>query len=126
MRNDDSLVLELRYGNVSMLLTGDIGREVEQQLIPTLDLLPTVVLKVAHHGSATSSALSFIDRVHPAIALIGVGRGNLYGHPVRPVLERLQATGAAIFRTDLEGQIDVVTDGRTLKVETWSGRRLKR
>jgi len=59
-----------------MLLTGDIGRDVERQLLPTLDLLPTVVLKVAHHGSATSSEASFIEQLHPAIALIGVGRAN--------------------------------------------------
>jgi competence protein ComEC len=126
VRNDDSLVIELRYGQVSMLLTGDIGREVEQQLLSTLDLLPTVVLKVAHHGSSTSSAAPFLEKVHPAIALIGVGRANPSGHPVPAVIERLQLVGAAVFRTDQEGQIDVVTDGREVRVRTWNGRRYKR
>ena len=126
VRNDDSLVIELRYGQVSMLLTGDIGRDVERQLLPTLDLLPTVVLKVAHHGSATSSEASFIDQLHPAIALIGVGRANPYGHPVPAVLERLHQTGTAVFRTDQEGQIDVIADGREVQVRTWNGRRFQK
>ena len=115
VRNDDSLVLELRFGEVSMLLTGDIGHDVERELLPSLDLLPTVVLKVAHHGSGTSSAAAFVQRVKPAIALIGVGRANPYGHPVPSVLERLQEVGAEVFRTDRDGQIQVTTDGRDLR-----------
>jgi competence protein ComEC len=122
VRNDDSLVMELRYGEVSMLLTGDIGREVERELLPALDLLPTVVLKVAHHGSGTSSAAEFVERVKPSIALVGVGRANPYGHPVPYVLERLQNAGAEVFRTDLEGQIYVSTDGKALEVMTYTGR----
>ena len=125
-RNDDSLVIELRFGQVSMLLTGDIGRDVEQQLLPALDLLPTVVLKVAHHGSATSSAATFVEHVRPAIALIGVGRANPYGHPVPAVLERLRQAGTAVFRTDQEGQIEVTTDGREVRVKTLSGRRFRK
>ncbi len=123
VRNDDSLVLELRFGRVSVLLTGDISREVEGALLTALDLLPTVVLKVPHHGSATSSGAAFIAAVAPAIALIGVGRGNPYGHPVGRVLERLQAAGADVYRTDQDGQVDVATDGRTVAVSTWTGRR---
>lgn len=126
VRNDDSLVLELRFGTVSMLLTGDIGRGVERDLLPTLDLLPTRVLKVAHHGSGTSSAAEFVDEVRPAVALIGVGRGNPYGHPLPAVLARLHGVGAAVFRTDRDGETGVVTDGRVVQVETWTGRRLAR
>jgi len=122
VRNDDSLVVELRHGDVSMLLTGDIGREVEATLLPTLDLLPTVVLKVAHHGSGTSSSAAFLDHVRPAIAVISAGRANPYGHPIAPVLDRLRRAGADVFRTDQDGAIDVVTDGHTLHVETFSGR----
>lgn len=122
VRNNDSLVLELRYQEVSMLLTGDIGREIEQELMPRLDLLPIVVLKVAHHGSATSSSGSFLNKVKPAIALIGVGRSNLYGHPVREVLDRLHLTGAIVFRTDIDGAIDVITDGSNIEVRTRLGR----
>lgn len=123
VRNDDSLVIELRYGQVSVLLTGDIGREVEQALIPTLDLLPIVVLKSPHHGSGTSSSKAFIDAVRPAVVLISCGRGNPYGHPVPYVMERYRAVDALVFRTDLEGQIEVVTDGNRVEIDTFTGRR---
>lgn len=118
VRNDDSLVLELRYGRVSMLLTGDIGREVEQALIPTLDLLPIVVLKSPHHGSGTSSSQEFIDAIKPRLVLISCGRGNPYGHPLPYVLERYRTVGAYVARTDLDGQIDVTTDGVQLSLNT--------
>jgi competence protein ComEC len=121
VRNDDSLVIELRYGDVSIVLTGDIGKEVEQSLLSTLDPRPLVVLKVPHHGSATSSTAAFLEKLHPAVAIIGVGRANPYGHPVPAVLDRLHTAGARVFRTDRDGQIDVVTDGRALHVETFGG-----
>jgi competence protein ComEC len=108
-----------------VLLTGDIGREVEQQLLSTLALAPTVVLKVAHHGSATSSSQAFLETLRPRVALIGVGRANLYGHPVPHVLGRLHDVGAEVFRTDLDGQIEVVTDGRQVGVRTFMGRTLE-
>ena len=116
VRNDDSLVIELRYGQVSMLLTGDIGREVEQALIPTLDLLPIVVLKSPHHGSGTSSSQEFIEKLKPRVVVIGVGRANPYGHPVPHVLERYEASGCDVFRTDRDGQIEVETDGPRLRI----------
>ena len=124
VRNDDSLVIELRYGQVSMLLTGDIGREVEQALLPTLDLLPIVVLKSAHHGSGTSSSAEFVAAIKPAVVVISCGRGNAYGHPVPYVLDRYRAVNAQIFRTDQEGQIEVTTDGQRLQVETFTKRRV--
>ena len=76
VRNDDSLVIELRFGQVSMLLTGDIGREVEQSLIPTLDLLPIVVLKSPHHGSGTSSSEEFVETIQPRLVLISCRPGE--------------------------------------------------
>ena len=117
VRNDDSLVLELRYGRVSMLLTGDIGREVEEALLPTLDLLPIVVLKSAHHGSGTSSSEQFVSRIKPRLVVIGCGRANPYGHPLPYVLDRYKAVGAEIARTDLDGQIEVTTDGLQLSLK---------
>jgi competence protein ComEC len=123
VRNDDSLVIELRYGQVSMLLTGDIGREVEQALIPTLDLLPVVVFKSPHHGSGTSSSQEFMDAVKPDVVVISSGRGNSYGHPVPSVLDRYQRAGAGIFRTDQDGQVELSTDGQSLEVATFTGRR---
>ncbi len=112
VRNDDSLVMELRYGEVSMLLTGDIGQEVERELIAKLDLLPTVVLKSPHHGSGTSSSEAFIQAIKPARA-DQLRTGNPYGHPLPYVLDRYRAVGAEVFRTDRAGQIEVMTDGES-------------
>ena len=100
VRNDDSLVIELRFGQVSMLLTGDIGSDVERQLLGSLDLLPIVVLKSPHHGSGTSSSDLFIAAIKPALVLISCGRANPFGHPVPPVLARYKAIGAEVLRTD--------------------------
>ncbi|MCC7033021.1 MAG: DNA internalization-related competence protein ComEC/Rec2 [Acidobacteria bacterium] len=123
VRNDDSLVLELRHGEVSVLLTGDISREVEQQLVPGLDPLPTVILKSPHHGSATSSSARLLAHLRPAAVIISAGRGNPYGHPVPAVLERYTNVGAPVFRTDRDGQIELVTDGHTVEVTTYTGLR---
>jgi competence protein ComEC len=124
VRNNDSLVIELRFGRVSVLLTGDIDRAVEHELAALLEGGRLVVLKVPHHGSATSSSPALLEALRPAIALIGVGRGNPYGHPAPWVLGRLHDAGAEVFRTDLDGQIDVVTDGERIEVSTWTGRRV--
>jgi competence protein ComEC len=118
VRNDDSLVMELRFGGVSALLTGDIGRDVERMLLPSLDLLPTVILKSPHHGSGTSSSEAFIDAITPAVVVIGVGRANPFRHPLPEVLDRYRAAGARVLRTDRDGQIDITTDGRRLSVAT--------
>src|SRR4029078_2875819 len=119
VRNDDSLVLELRFGQVSMLLTGDIGRDVEASLLPTLDLLPIVILKSPHHGSGTSSSDEFIRAIKPRVVLISCGRGNPYGHPVQEVIDRYKSAGARVLRTDLSGQIELATDGQAVFVETF-------
>ncbi len=121
VRNDDSLVIELRYGEVSVLLTGDVSRAVESGLVEAMDLLPTVVLKSPHHGSSTSSSMPFLLRLRPAAVLVSAGRGNLYGHPTRDVLSRYAAVGAPVFRTDRDGQIELVTDGESLEVTTFTG-----
>jgi competence protein ComEC len=124
VRNDDSLVIELRYGQVSMLLTGDIGRAVEQALIRTLDLLPIVILKSPHHGSGTSSSEEFIHAIRPRVVLISCGRANPYGHPLPYVLDRYTSAGSEIFRTDRDGQIELSTNGRDIEVDTFTGRQL--
>lgn len=123
VRNDDSLVLEVRYGAVSVWLTGDVSRVVEQDLLAVADPRRLNVLKVAHHGSLTSSAPNWIARLRPAAVLISAGRGNLYGHPAPAVVARFTTAGAAVFRTDEDGQIDLTTDGRSLEVTTFTGRR---
>jgi competence protein ComEC len=123
VRNDDSLVIEVRYGQVSLVLTGDISRVVEAGLAGSMDLLPVVVLKSPHHGSNTSSSMPFLLRLRPAAVLVSAGRGNPYGHPTGDVLARYAAVGAHVFRTDRDGQIELATDGQSLEVATFTGLR---
>jgi len=122
VRNDDSLVLELRWRDVSILLTGDIGRSVEAALGPTIPAAPLCVIKVAHHGSLTSSTREFVTAIHPRVAVVSAGRANHFGHPAPEVLERYGAAGAEVFRTDLDGAITVDSDGTSIEVRTFSGR----
>jgi beta-lactamase superfamily II metal-dependent hydrolase len=120
-RNDDSVVLELRLGAVSLILPGDIGPGVEATLADALAPSALRVLKAAHHGSRTSSTAAFLDAVHPAIVLASAGRGNRHGHPDSAVVTRVRDRGAAFYRTDRDGAIAVDTDGRSLRVTTCAG-----
>jgi competence protein ComEC len=108
--NDTGIVGRLQYGNNSILLTGDISKSVERRLIFT-SVLDADVLKVAHHGSKTSSAEEFINAVSPDTVVIQVGRNNRYGHPTQEVLDRLAALDTVIFRSDVDGDIRFVSDG---------------
>ena len=124
VRNDDSEVIELVYGGVSFVFTGDIGREVERTIAPIFTRSPIRILKVPHHGSATSSSQLFLDALRPDIAVISAGRGNPFGHPAPTVLERYKNIGAAIYRTDKDGAVIVETDGTTVRAVTFNGRTL--
>jgi competence protein ComEC len=106
--------------NVSFLLTGDITEVGESALVASGSDLQTTVLKVAHHGSMTSTSLDFLERAKPTIDVISVGAGNRYGHPVPEILERLD--GGLILRTDEQGDVILSTDGRHLWLETQRGR----
>ncbi len=117
-KNNDSLVLRLRYGRHAFLLSGDIERPIERRMLADEELAPATVLKVAHHGSKTSTTEEFLTSVQPAFAVISVGLDNSYGHPHPDVLDRLAAHHAAIFRTDRDGLISIRTDGRRLSLET--------
>jgi competence protein ComEC len=123
VRNDDSLVLEVRYGAVSVWLTGDITRAVEAALLPAVEGGRVVVVKAAHHGSLTSSAADWVRALQPAAVLMSAGRGNLFGHPAPAVVERYARAGAAIFRTDADGQVELATNGHYVEVRTFTGRR---
>ncbi len=125
VRNDDSIVLELRYHDVSVVLPGDVGRDVERDLIPTLDLSPLVVLKAAHHGSATSSSEEFLEAANPRAVIFSAGRNNRFGHPAQAVVERFARRGVETFNTAHDGAVFVETDGRTVEVRGWVGRRVK-
>jgi competence protein ComEC len=122
VRNDDSIVLELRWRDVSIVLSGDIGRETEQAIAGLFPPAGIRVLKVPHHGSLTSSSTAFLDALVPRVAVFSVGRNNTFGHPAPDVLRRYQAIGAQIFRTDQDGAVMVATDGYSVKVESFAGR----
>jgi competence protein ComEC len=125
VRNDDSLVLELRIADVSILLTGDAGASVEPEIIAQLAPARVRIVKAPHHGSGTSSSEAFIQAARPALVVFSCGRGNRYGHPVPFVVARYAAAGAAIFRTDQDGAVTVRTDGRTVEVTSYVGRSLR-
>jgi competence protein ComEC len=118
VRNDDSVVLEVLYGDVAILLTGDVSAGIERDLAPHLTPARTRILKVAHHGSRTSTSAALLDAWRPQIALISAGRGNTFGHPAPEVIARLEEIGARIYRTDRHGQVTVETDGSTVRVRT--------
>ena len=121
VRNDDSVVLEVRYHDVSILLPGDIGREVEEALIPGLALAPLVILKAAHHGSATSSSEAFIEATRPAAVIFSAGKNNRFGHPARAVVERFKRREVEMFNTAHDGAVFIETDGREVEVRGWTG-----
>jgi competence protein ComEC len=119
VRNDDSVVIEALYGDVAFLLTGDISADIERSIVPLLTPSRVRILKVAHHGSRTSSSAELLEAWRPQMALISSGRGNRFGHPTREVLGRLAAIGATVLRTDQEGQITLHTDGRSVRTTTF-------
>src|SRR6185437_1103461 len=121
VRNDDSIVLELRWRDVSVVLTGDIGKAVERTLLGALRPAPLRILKVPHHGSLTSSTPEFIAALHPAIAVVSAGRNNRFGHPAPEVLDRYRSAGVQIFRTDENGEIDISTDGIAIDSRVFVG-----
>ena len=118
-RNNDSIVLLVRYGEKSLLLTGDIERQGETAVLREGINLQCDIVKVAHHGSKTSSIEAFISATHPSLAIVSVGRTSMFGHPNQDVVERWRASGAEVMTTGQRGTISVVTDGRELKVSTF-------
>jgi competence protein ComEC len=120
VRNDDSIVLEIVYGDVAVLLLGDVGAGIERTILPLLAPARHRILKVGHHGSRTSTSQELLDHWRPDIAIISCGRGNTFGHPAPEVLARLESIGARIYRTDLDGQITIDSDGKNVSVGTYS------
>ena len=114
--NNQSMVVQVRYGDADFLLTGDIERAAERALVSANGGLEADVLKVAHHGASTSSSPEFLAAVRPQVAIISAGLGNAFNHPRDDVLRRLRALDAQVFRTDLAGDVTVRTDGRVITV----------
>lgn len=112
--NLSSIVIRMVYGNQSFLFTGDMEKENEE----ARQWPEATVLKVAHHGSDTSSSARFLNQIKPKIAIISVGQDNSYGHPKQITLEKLKDMDTTIYRTDLSGTIIITCDGNECKVKT--------
>ncbi len=116
--HDNMLVLRLSYGRTSFLLTGDMSAGLERELLSTGATVESTFLKVAHHGSRSSSTTAFLEAVDPEVAVISVGGGNPYGHPTGEVLLRLAAVGSTVYQTDQSGTVTVSSDGTRVTVAT--------
>lgn len=110
--NDTSIVLRIQYGETSFLFTGDAERPAEQVILDSGADLSATVLKVGHHGSDSSTTYPFLREIMPTYAVISVGEGNGYGHPTDDVLSRLRDADVTVFRTDMQGDIYCVSDGK--------------
>lgn len=115
-RNNDSLVMTVHYGQRSILLTGDMEKEVERTLAAEGLLTPIDVLKAGHHGSRSSSTPEFLEATRPQFAIISAGMDNLYRHPHADVLRRMEEMGIRVLRTDQSGQLRILTDGKRLEI----------
>lgn len=114
--NNNSIVCKLQYNNFSMLFTGDIEEIAEKRIIQeykdNFKIFNSSIIKVAHHGSKTSSTQDFLNAVNAKIAIIGVGKNNNFGHPNESVIKRLKECNVIIYRTDECGEIAIVVNSK--------------
>ncbi|MGC1417075.1 MAG: DNA internalization-related competence protein ComEC/Rec2, partial [Candidatus Acidiferrum sp.] len=117
-QNNDSLVLHMQYGERSMMLPGDAEKQVESSILADNGeaALRADILKVGHHGSKNSTTPAFLAAMHPSVAVISAGEDNPYGHPNQELLERLENAGVRILRTDRDGAVHVLTNGKDIEV----------
>jgi len=123
--NNVSIVLDIHFGARRMILAGDVEEQIDPQLLAAgiareadgLDLL-----KVAHHGSGTATTDAFVEQMKPRIAVVSAGSGNPYGHPSPETVARLEESGAKLFRTDLDGSVEISTNGTDLVANAAGGR----
>ena len=118
-KNDHSMILSVSYQNFNMIFTGDVEEAGERALVRSENLTEHTVLKVAHHGSKTSSTPPFLEQVKPKVALISAGQNNRFNHPSPEVVESIETFGAEIFVTKDVGAITIKTDGRKVEIETY-------
>lgn len=116
-RNNGGIVLKLLYGSQSVLLTADIEKQIENKLVLSQADLDADFLKIAHHGSKTSTTDSFLKAVSPLAAFIEVGEHNRYGHPTEEVISRLESFGIKYYRTDTDGTKELVLDGQNYLIK---------
>lgn len=131
VQNANSVVLRLSYGTFAMLFTGDAEFETEDRLMKAGANLKANVLKIGHHGSRHATSGKFLTTVAPQFAIISVGADNDYGHPAQLTMDRLKTAKIKTLRTDLQGELEIFSDGKNFDVrptrettlaKTWSGR----
>lgn len=116
--NNTSIVLMITYGETRFLFTGDAEREAEQAILNRGVDLSATVLKVGHHGSDTSTSYVWLNAIMPQYAVISVGEGNSYDHPTDAVFSRFRDADVTVYRTDLNGDVVAVSDGKTVTITT--------
>lgn len=114
--NNNAMVMKMDYLMFNMLFTGDIEKIAEEKILEEYknkeNSLQSKILKIAHHGSKTSSTKEFIEKVDPEIAVIGVGKNNLFKHPSEEVIKRLEEKNIKVYRTDENGEISFFIDNK--------------
>jgi competence protein ComEC len=125
VRNEDSVVLEIRFGDVRVILPGDIGREGEQAVLPFVAPAGITVLKAPHHGSATSSTPAFLSALDPDVVIFSAGRANRFGHPHPAVVARYRERGTRMLSTAEDGAVILDTDGKRVWLSGRTGRVLE-
>lgn len=114
--NENSMVLKITHGSVGFLLMSDAESEAEKIMLDSGYDLKSQVLKVGHHGSKSSSGKAFLNAVDPQVSVIEVGTDNSYNHPAQATLDRLEAVGSEVYRTDRDGNVVVTSDGQGIMV----------
>lgn len=115
--NNSSIVIRLTVGQgISFLFPGDIEIPAELDIMDYGEDLRVTVIKVPHHGSTSSNSNSFLDKINPEIAVFSCGRYNRYGFPSFEIIRRYEKRGAKIYRTDIDGHIEIITDGKNYKI----------
>ncbi len=118
--NNYSAVIKISFGNTSFLFTGDAEKEIEDKLSSLHDDISSDVLKIAHHGSSSSTTESFLTSVNPKYAVISAGRNNIYGHPDKETLSKLKKYNINILRTDIQNNITFISDGSKISsINSW-------
>jgi competence protein ComEC len=125
VRNEDSVVLELSFGDVTIVLPGDVGVVGESAALAHARPSSLVLLKAAHHGSATSSSPALLATLRPRVVIFSAGRANRFGHPSSAVVARVRRAGAEMFSTASDGCIVVDTDGSSVVIRTWTGQEVR-
>ena len=125
-QNSASLVLKIESDDVSILFTGDIEAEAEENLARLGDWLKSDIIKAPHHGGRTSSSTRFIQTVRPQTAVISVGANNSYNHPHPETLKRYKDEGVRVFRTDISGAVTIIAGGSAYEVKTYGDTRFKK